>query len=225
MIDIGQYEFPFYHEPDPAKIPDQGYYEKLARFCGRLKPSGDLIKEIGFEFFNFEELKSFNLLHRSLMAQSFRTEKKLLYLGRDMWYFYVLAIRDNLASRVIFDPRISRNVSSWHAAGGIRLPYSQENFILVDTGFSGTIPRNLKFAAENVLLLSTGNKDFSQVTSRNVRELVIKLEDKSESFWESGIVWANNFGDEEIQQPTTQIRNMMEHLMLSWQFYTNYRPR
>lgn len=124
---------------------------------------------------------------------------KVLFLGRDVWLWYVLGQKMGL--RCVYSPVVSRYVSSNKIAMKKILEKLEikNGDILFDTGFAGTIHRNATEAVPEVMLenlmLSTDKKDFQQFRnnglSRN-RALFIEyspkyfrtgtLENKSEYF-------------------------------------------
>lgn len=145
---------------------------------------GNVLKDVPF---TPEELTVIKNAWRAIKSQA--KGKQILLPGRDVFIFEILARRENYPT--VFMPECSRQ-SVAHIAkdlGPVR------NCFLFDTGFAGSIPRNLRI--KNYTMLSSSQltaegfghgKDVStQVFPRLSlsRHLALKIE-QTPKYWESG---------------------------------------
>jgi hypothetical protein len=153
---------------------------------------------------------------RSLRAQ----KKRVIFLGRDVWAWYVVA--QQLGLDAVFDPRVSRNVAVYDTA--VRQVCEElglkEGDLIFDTGFAGTIPRLFRAYTrinfESVLLSSgTGltyvSQQFPSAKLARNRALFIEYLPK---YFQSGRV-VNG----EIQQPMASLAEfVMAALLTIWTY-------
>lgn len=103
---------------------------------------------------------AFPVIHNSILSAWSQCKGTLILPGRDVWPWYVMAKRMGIPTHhvgidhpprekryVLFDPRISRNVTKTHSFFSIVNSYGEgswpriESPFVFDTGFEGTIPK------------------------------------------------------------------------------------
>jgi len=144
--------------------------------------------------------------------------KEILLAGRDVFIFEILARRENYPTT--FMPECSRQ-----SVDVIRKKTPNiENFFLFDTGFVGSIPKNL--GIESFSLLSyvyRNNVATKQIFPRLSfsRGLALKIE-KTPKYWESA---RPDFGTFDVIQNFSKKEEFIDAARLTIEIYKNSAPK
>jgi len=168
--------------------------------------------------FTQEELTVIKNAWRAIKKQA--RGRQILLPGRDVFIFEILARRENYPT--VFMPECSR-ASVAHIAK--HLPPPVRGCFLFDTGFAGSIPRNLRI--KNYSLLSSAIRDDTQTQIfprlSLSRHLALKIE-QTPKYWESGRSRIND-GKEEVYQPISHHKEFLSAARLTVQIYRNSAPK
>jgi hypothetical protein len=182
-----------------------------------VKPQVGDFDETPLGFFEPEELTVIKNTWRSIKAQAKANgSKQILLPGRDVFVFEILARRENYPT--IFMPECSRVTVRKIAPGYAR---DKKNVYLFDTGFAGSIPRNL--GTPNFGLLSHAERNSTkQIFPRLTfsRGLALKIE-QTPKYWESGRI--DSFG--EVLQPWSTREVFIQAARLTIEIYKSSSPK
>jgi hypothetical protein len=163
-------------------------------------------------FFTQEELTVIKNTWRSVKKAS--KDKTILLAGRDVFIFEILAQREGYPTK--FMPECSRQT-----VRNIKIE-NLEDYFLFDTGFVGSIPKNL--GMNNFTLMSYSNREnvSVQVSPRLTfsRGLALKIE-KTPKYWESARVSTTG----EILQGFSRHNEFINAARLTIEVYKNSSPK
>lgn len=146
-----------------------------------VKTFGEYPSEKPLGYFSADEMRKIKSAWKAFKRVSERENKYLLLLGRDVWIFKVLAERENF-KHFYFSPCVSRQT-----APAYKGQFNQNKYILVDTGFVGSIGRavGVDFA---LLSFAIPDKTYNSKQifpyMKGSRELALKIEN-TPKYWES----------------------------------------
>lgn len=169
-------------------------------------------------YFEPEELTVIKNAWRSVKRSA--NGRTVLLPGRDVFVFEILARRENYPT--LFVPSCSRVTVRTIA----KLFTNIHDYYLFDTGFAGSIPRNLGLCKDSFNLLSSSDmrRDFTsaQLFPRLSfsRGLALKIEN-TPKYWESGRLSATG----EVLQPLQTLEQFIEAARLTIEVYTNSSPK
>jgi hypothetical protein len=186
-------------------------------------------------FFSPKEMSIIKNLWRSVKNES--VNKPILLAGRDVYIFYVLAMREG--KEVTFRPDISRLT-----VDHIREDYT--GYYLFDTGFIGSIPKGLSIPHYKMVSATLGvsNRELLREPSRQVfprlqgaRGLALKIE-RTPKYWKRAFNIDNRkwnwsptslanvtTGSVEIGQELTEPEEFLRAAHLTIEVYTDSSPK
>jgi hypothetical protein len=183
-------------------------------------------------YFKQEELTVIKNSWRSVKRAAKKSGKETILLaGRDVFIYEILARRENYPTK--FMPEISRATVNHITIENL------EDYFLFDTGFVGSIPKNL--GTENFSLLSYAMNRFLSPSALNrisvqnpetkqvfprlsfSRGLALKIE-KTPKYWESARP-AGPMHEVEVIQPLSKREEFIAAARLTIEIYTNSSPK
>jgi hypothetical protein len=179
-----------------------------------VRPRAPEVPETPLGYFEQNELTVLKNAWRSIKRQA--DGRPVLLPGRDVFLFEVLARRENYPT--VFVPECSRMTVRKLSETKPEL----KDLFLFDTGFAGSIPRNLGTPSNGFKLFSAtilNNK--AQVFPRLTlsRYFALRIED-SPKYWQSGQIV-----DGEVKQEFAADHEFVRAARLTIEVYTNSSPK